>query len=235
MGIETLLSAGLGAAGLLQNRDQGNAQRDAQSDANALGWEGLNWQKDMFSRFNEPALMKLFGIAQNYDPAKEAQASTDYASTVAQDAIGRALRGFNVSQAAGGATPGNSSLEGAQRAAVMKPIGQQLAGIVADAQGNSSAKRAGMWQAVLGQAPAGNLAQSYFQQADRMAQMANSMPGANYGPSSQLLSQAIGGLLTPRAGGAGGRGDRQGTPSVTNPFSDTSTDTDNQARAWWQN
>lgn len=207
MGIETVLGLGLGAAGLLQNHEQGRRQQNAQGDANALGWEGLNWQKDMFRQFKQPGLEALMRLAQNYDPVGESRAATDHASTVAQEAIGRALRGFNVRQAAGGGTPGNSSLEGAQRSATMRPIAQMLAGIVADAAGNQTARKAQMWQAALGQAPAGDVAQSYFQMANQLAQSAARMPGGDFGPSSQLLSQALGGFFN-RPGGAGGSGDQ---------------------------
>ncbi len=120
----------------------------------------------------------------------------------------------------------------------MQPATTMLAGINADAAGNATAKRAAMWQAALGQAPAGNIGQSYFQMANQLANSAASMPGANYGPSSQLLSQGLMDLFKPKPGGAGGRGDTSGsgTPGIFTGYgnSDGSTDAPNQNRNWWE-
>lgn len=202
----------LGGLGLIQNQNAQNAQQQAMGDATALNWDALNWQKSLFKDFSEPALRQLIGLASGYDPIAESRAVTDNASKVAGDAIQTALRQFNVNQAAGGATPGQSSIQGAQQANVMKPIAQQLAAIVADAQGNATAKKAGMWQAVLGQAPAGALGQSYFAAADNLARMASSMPGGNFGPSADILAQALQGLFG--GGKMGGKGvGRYGLPN----------------------
>lgn len=185
----------MGAASLFQNHENARRQQNAQGDANALNWEALNFQKDNFHKYSEPALQQLLALAQGYDPVAESRAATDYASSVAQDAVGKALRGFNVSQAVGGATPGNSSLQGAQQAAVMVPIAKQLAGIVADMQANATMKKMAPYQALLGQAPAGALGQAYYNSADALARSAQSMPGADYGPGSQLLGQGLEGIL----------------------------------------
>lgn len=223
----------LGAAGLLMNQDQGRRQQNAQNDANALGWEGLNWQKDMFRRFQEPGLQALLGMAQNYDPVAESRAATDYAGQRAGEALDTALRGFRVSQARGGATPGNSSMDAALQARAMQPATTMLAGINADAAGNATAKRAAMWQAALGQAPAGNIGQSYFQMANQLANSAQSMPGANYAPSSQLLAQGLQGLFKPQ-GGAGGRGDTAANFFTGDFGLGAQTPSQDQRKNWWE-
>lgn len=208
MGLETIAGLGLGALGLFQNQHAQDRQNSQINDANALNWDALNFQKDNYNKYTAPALQSLLGLASNYDPTGEAKFATDYASRVANDSLGRALRGFNTNYIANGGTPGNSSIYGAQQASTMRPIAQQLAGIVADAQANSTAKKAQMWQTLLGAAPPGQLSQSYFQAAGNMANLAQQMGGGDSSGSALMLSNALSQLFKhTNSPGAGGSGD----------------------------
>lgn len=229
MGIETIIGLGLGVGGLMQNQDAARSQRDAQSDASALNWDALNFQKDIFKRFSEPSMQALLSLAQGYDPIAESRASTDYAKEMTGQTLERALRGFDTSYRAGGGIPGNSSLHAAKQTAVMKPVAQQLAGIIAQETSNATAKKANMWQALLGNAQPGQLGQSYFQAAGNLANMAGNMPQGDFGGSSRLISDVLSQLFKPSTqGGAGGSADNR-----YRGWGDSSSDSDNQGRVTW--
>lgn len=208
------LQFALPALGLLLNMEQSRKQNNMQNRALDAQSRGVALEEDKYNTFSRPALERLMGIAEAYDPVAESRAGVQAAERSATDAIGRALRQYDVSYRAGGGSPGQTTMYSARQSATMRPIAQRLGDIVADAMSNQSVRKAQMWQSVLGQAPAGNLSQAYFQSADNLAQMAGRTPGGDFGGVSRLLADMLG---QQRPGGAGGRGDNR-WPSGTPPF-----------------
>jgi hypothetical protein len=192
---------------MLLNMDQQRKQNNMNNRAMDANSRAVQLQEDQYNQFSRPALERLMGIASAYDPVAESRAGVQAAERSAGDAIGRALRQHDVSYRAGGGSPGQTTMYSSRQAATMRPIAQRLGDIVADAMSNQSARKAQMWQSVLGQAPAGNLSQAYFQSADNLAQMAGRTPGGDFGGVSRMLADLLG---QQQQGGAGGRGDQRG-------------------------
>lgn len=188
----------IGGAGLIMNQDAQRRKNNAQNRA-------LSFQEDQYNTITSPALKRLKSLAEGYDPVAESRYANDYATERAQDTIGKAIRSHDTNYRVGGGTPGNSTLEPAMRARAMQPATQMLAGRLADNMSNATAKQMAVWQQVLGNAPAGNMSQAYFNHAQ-------SMPQADFSGSAQMIGDVIGGLIKPQAkpGGAGGKGDKRG-------------------------
>lgn len=174
-----LLSFGTGLLGMGQE----NEQADRQS---ALEERGLRLQE----RLSEPqikALERLFGLASGFDPIAEAQAGIQQAGRVTQENIDSALRGFNVSQAAGGATPGQSTAQHVRAQSMTDRAADPLRAYLAEKLSNPTEQRMQMFQRVLGSAPSGNLADTYFKLA--------SQHQPNYGGSLGMLGSGLEGIL----------------------------------------
>lgn len=197
----------LPALGLLLNQDASRRQNNAQNRALDANSRAVQLQEDQYNEFSRPALERLMALAQNYDPVAESRGAVAAAERSAGDSIGRALRQHDVSYRAGGGTPGQTTNYGSRQASVMRPISQRLADVVADMSSNKTAKQAQMWQAVLGQAPAGQLGSAYFQSANNLAQFASGQQGGDFSGVSRMLAEM---LRSQTKGGAGGSGDRRG-------------------------
>lgn len=163
----------LGGIGLYQANQQQRKQNKALDRASRASSSVAGQQLD---------IMKLLrGLAEGYDPAKETDAAVGYASDRAGQTLEQSLRGLKVGY--GGSNPsGDTNFHlSAQRATndALDP----LKAFAANAKANETAKKASLFQAVLG-VPAGNLTQGYFNTAAMT-------PGGNAGPSALMLSQAL--------------------------------------------
>lgn len=195
--------------GLLQNQDASRRQQNAQNRALDAQSRGVALQEDQYNTFSRPALERLMALAQGYDPVAESRMGVQAAERSAGDAIGRALRQHDVNYRVGGGAPGQTTNYAARQSATIRPIAQQLSNVVADAMSNQTAKKAQMFQAVLGQAPAGSLSNAYFQNADMLARMAGNTQGGDFSSVARMIA----GLID-KPGGAGGSGDNRGFDPV---------------------
>ena len=193
----------LPALGLLANMDANRRQQNANNRALDAQSRAVALQEQQYNQFTRPSLERLMGLAQAYDPVAESRAGVQAAERSANDSIGRALRQHEVNYRLGGGTPGQTTNYAARQAATVRPIAQRLSDIVADAMSNQTAKKMQMFQAVLGQAPAGALSNAYFQNADMLARMAGNTQGGDFSGVSRMLAD----VMRPRQGGSGGRGD----------------------------
>lgn len=184
--------AALGALGLYQANQQNNAKRKAAEKAgnvsNAVGMEQLQ------------ALMKLREIADKYDPKDSTRVAVESASGVAAQSLEKALRRMKVGY--GGSNPeGDSGFAVSAQRSVNDKL-DPLKMFAAQETANESFKKADMYRMVLN-APTGQIADNYFKSAA-------TMPGADPSGSLSLISQALQRLFAQK-GGAGGRGDDDGS------------------------
>lgn len=185
----------MGGLGLWQASEQNRRQNNTQNQANDLANQGMALAKDRYDRFEAPTMERLLGLANNYDPGKEAQGAVDTASNTASEAIGRALRQYDTRYRAGGGVPGQTSMYAAKQQGVMKPIANDLAQTVANIQMNSTLKKADLLRSILSQSGPGSLADTYFANSNRLSSMANNMSGGNFGAGAQMLGQGLEGLF----------------------------------------
>lgn len=181
----------IGGLGLWQASEQNRRQNNAQSQSNDMANRGLALAEDRYNNFESPAMQQLKDLVSKYDPVAESRGAVDAASKTTQEALGKALHGFDARYRAGGGIPGQSSLYAAKQQGVMKPIANDLAQTVANIQMNATLKKADLLRTLLAQTAPGSLSDTYFANSNRLSSMANSMGGGNFGAAAQMFGQGL--------------------------------------------
>lgn len=188
----------LGVLGLVQGQDQARRQQNMQNKALSQQEQGLYWQ----NQFNEamfPAFQKLIGLAQNYDPEKEAVGTVNRAQGLFEGGLAKALNKYNADYARGGGNPGQSTEETVGRQGAINAASGPFQEFMLNATADPTLKKAQLLQVIQG-IPAGSLTRSYFDSASQLAGMSQ-MYNTNMGGSLNLLSQLFDKMFAPSGGG----------------------------------
>jgi len=180
----------LGAAGLLQQREQGRRQQNAMNDANSLNAQGLALTNELNTNKLD-SMRRLRQLIDSRDYAGETKRSVDRASEVSNFALGKALRSFQADWLRGGGSIGGSTEESVRRQGVTRGIMDPLREFIAQRVAGEHQAKVGDEMAYQG-IPTGGMADNYFRAAQSSA--GNARPGANYGPSLSMLIRALQGM-----------------------------------------
>lgn len=167
----------LGAVGLLQANKQQKAQTNAVKKAGKASERISNMQFDVMEMLKQ--------LSDNYDPAKETADATEFGKKQAGATLERSLAGVRT-RYGGGNPSGDTNFHVSAQNATDSVLGP-LAAWSADRKASETARKAGLYQAVLG-VPAGQLRDSYFKTAALT-------PGGNPAGSAMMLAQSLQGLF----------------------------------------
>lgn len=173
MGLETAAALALGAYGAYSSAE---AQKSA------------NRQAEKATKASEAQYAKANAAYENYNPASEDRAAIDAAKQTVQSAILNALKKADAGYALSGGVPGNSTAASVNSSKAVSETVGPLADQIIQLMSTQSQRKAAMLG--ITDAPAGNLATVYFNNAQRIASTAQPVTG-----SIQLLAQGLKGAF----------------------------------------